>query len=136
MSKEIDRNRSLEELEGSRWPDPLEDSTGLVKAVHRLRRRPIGSLEVEELSRLITQDVGLPWLMPLALGILRETAPNQAAGGFYDDDLLWSVLTRKSSLWEAMPESARELREILAVLTDLSSYLQPEADAFLASAPK
>ncbi|MFD9564167.1 contact-dependent growth inhibition system immunity protein [Streptomyces sp. NPDC059994] len=135
MAKPFDRNKSLEELEGNRWPDPPEGATGLVRAVHSLRRRPVGSLDADELRRLIGQDVGLPWLLLPALEVLRDTAPNQAAGGFFDDDLLSAVLTRKPSLWQAMPESARELREILGMLTGLSPYVQPEADAFLASAP-
>ncbi|MFD9485765.1 contact-dependent growth inhibition system immunity protein [Streptomyces sp. NPDC059991] len=135
MAKPFDRNKSLEELEGNRWPDPPEGATGLVRAVHSLRRRPVGSLDADELRRLIGQDVGLPWLLLPALEVLRDTAPNQAAGGFFDDDLLSAVLTRKPSLWQAMPESAREPREILGMLTGRSPYVQPEADAFLASAP-
>ncbi|MBR8643579.1 hypothetical protein KEF29_39980 [Streptomyces tuirus] len=64
------------------WPP--QDTTSLVKAVHELRRRPVGVLRPDDLARLITQDVG-PWLLPLAVRILGDTAPAQAAGGSYDD---------------------------------------------------
>lgn len=135
MSDHTFRERSLEELEGQRWPDPPADATGLVRAVHRLRKRPIGSLTADELRRLIGQDVGLQWLLPLALEILRETAPAGAAGGFYDDDLLSAVLTRSPETWAAAPEMACEVKEILATLQDLSPYIQPEAEEFLRSLP-
>jgi hypothetical protein len=135
MIRPTDRERTLEELEGQRWPEPSPDATGLVKIVHALRKRPIGSLTVEEMRRLIGQDVGLPWLLPLALEILRETAPSQANGGFYDDDLLSAVLTRSPATWRAAPDLARDLKEILALLEDLSPYIEPDAQKFLEALP-
>ncbi|MEV1049816.1 contact-dependent growth inhibition system immunity protein [Streptomyces sp. NPDC049887] len=131
VNNSIDRQRSLEELEGRRWPEPSLDATGLVKAVHALRARPIGSLSVEELRRLIGQNVGLPYLIPLALEILRDTAPAQAAGGFYDDDLLSAVLTVEPATWTRMPQFAQELKTILATLTDLSPYIESDIQVFL-----
>ncbi|MEU0909296.1 contact-dependent growth inhibition system immunity protein [Streptomyces althioticus] len=65
MSQPVDPTQSLERLEGQRWPEPPEDATPLVIAVHELRRRPVGDLRSDELARLITQDVGLPWLQAL-----------------------------------------------------------------------
>ncbi|MFI8213668.1 contact-dependent growth inhibition system immunity protein [Streptomyces werraensis] len=102
-SQPVDPTQSLERLEGQRWPEPREDATSLVRAVHELRRRPVGHLRSDELARLITQDVGLPWLLPLAVRILRDTAPSQVAGGWYDDDLLYAVVTRKTQVWETVP---------------------------------
>jgi len=136
MSQSTDRSRSLEQLEGQRWPDPPEDTTSMVKNVHELRRRPVGTLEPHELARLIGQGVGLAWLLPLAVEILRETAPNQAAGGFYDDDLLSAVVTVNPEVWAAVPELARELRDAVTMLTDLSRYVKPDVDKFLASLPE
>ncbi|MFE9632494.1 contact-dependent growth inhibition system immunity protein [Streptomyces sp. NPDC006463] len=131
MSKERERNLTLEDLEGERWPEPSAESTGLVKTVHRLRRRPVGELTAYELGRLIGQDVGLRWTLPPALEILRETAPAQNDGGFYDDDLLSAVLTRKASTWAAHPDLTREMREILHLLTDLSPYIERDVKKFL-----
>ncbi|MET9598637.1 MULTISPECIES: contact-dependent growth inhibition system immunity protein [unclassified Streptomyces] len=134
MSKDRERTLTLEALEGDIWPEPPDESTSLVKAVHRLRRLPVGELSAYELGRLIGQDVGLPWTLPLALEILRETAPDQKDGGFYDDDLLSAVLTRKAETWTAHPDLARELRQILDTLTDLSPYIQRDCDKFLEAA--
>lgn len=132
----LDRGRTLEELEGRRWPDPPVDTAALVRNVHELRRRPLGTLEPHELARLIGQDVGLPWLLPLAVEIIRNTAPQQAEGGWFDDDLLYAVVTRKPDLWAAAPELARELKATVAVLTGVSRYVRQEIAAFLAAVPE
>ncbi|MBQ0975234.1 hypothetical protein KBZ00_29545 [Streptomyces sp. RK31] len=136
MSQPVDPTQSLERLEGQRWPEPPEDATSLVRAVHDLRRRPVGDLRPDELARLITQDVGLPWLLPLAVRILRDTAPSQVAGGWYDDDLLYAVVTRKAQVWEQFPELARELKATVETLIDLSRYVREEAAAFRAAVPE
>jgi hypothetical protein len=132
----VDPTQSLEQLEGQRWPDPPQDTTSLVKAVHELRRRPLGELRPDELARLITQDVGLPWLLPLAVRILRDTAPAQAAGGWYDDDLLYAVVTRGPQVWERFPDLARELKTAVETPADLSRHVRDEVGAFLSSLPE
>ncbi|MFI0152687.1 contact-dependent growth inhibition system immunity protein [Streptomyces lydicus] len=87
------------------------------------------------MARLIGQNVGLPWLLPLALTFLRDSAPRQAAGGWFDDDLLSAVLTRKADVWSASPGLAREADGILSVLTDLSPYVQRDIRRFRATLP-
>ncbi|CCK28212.1 hypothetical protein BN159_3833 [Streptomyces davaonensis JCM 4913] len=109
-------SRSLEQLDGQRWPDPPEDTTVMVKNVHELRRRPIGTLEPHELARLICQDVGLPWLLPLAVDILRDAALRQGSGGWYDGDLLYAVASRKPEVWADAPDLARMFKETAAML--------------------
>ena len=136
MPQPVDLTQSLEQLEGQRWPEPPEDTTSLVRAVHELRRRPVGDLRPDELARLITQDVGLPWLLPLAVRILRDTAPSQIAGGWYDDDLLYAVVTRKPPVWEQFPDLARELKATVETLVDLSRYVREEVAAFCAAVPE
>ncbi|MFH9673562.1 contact-dependent growth inhibition system immunity protein [Streptomyces sp. NPDC017405] len=133
LSEFVDRDSTIEDLEGSRWPDPPGDSTHLVRRVHALRRQAIKDLSVEDLRRLITQDVGLRWLLPVALDFLRETAPQEAETGWYDDDLLSAVLTRKEEVWRNAPHLARHLDETVRMLTDLSPYVQQEVDDYRAA---
>ncbi|EST30569.1 hypothetical protein M878_17790 [Streptomyces roseochromogenus subsp. oscitans DS 12.976] len=68
--------------------------------------------------------------------ILREKAPGQAAGGFYDDDLLYAVVTVSPQMWTEFPELARELKEAVTMLTNLSGYVKPDVEGFLASLPE
>ncbi|GGP31351.1 hypothetical protein GCM10018980_65210 [Streptomyces capoamus] len=107
----------------------------MVRSVHELRRRAIKHLTVEDLRRLIAQDVGLRWLLPVALDFLRETAPQEAAAGWYDDDLLSAVLTRRESVWRNAPELARHLDETVRMLTDLSPCIQRKVDQFRTALP-
>ncbi|MFC6984047.1 contact-dependent growth inhibition system immunity protein [Streptomyces cirratus] len=88
-------------------------------------------MNATELARLIGQDVGIPWLLPLSLNLLAETAPHQAAGGFYDDDLLSAVLTRAPATWAAHPELVREVEHVLSSLGEISSYIQDDVNTFL-----
>ncbi len=126
----VDRDKSVEELEEDRWPDPPTDTTPLVRSVHQLRKKPIKDLTVENLRRLVGQDVGLRWLLPVALDFLRETAREEEASGWFDDDLLSAVVTRKEEAWRSAPELARHLDETVRILTDLSPYVQHEVIRF------
>jgi hypothetical protein len=133
LSNFVDRERSTEDLEGDRWPDPPDHTTNLVRSVHELRRRPIKDLSAGDMARLIGQDVGLRWLLPVALDFLRDTVPDEAFTGWYDDDLLSAVLTRKYLLWRSVPDLARHLNETVDMLTDVSVYIQRNIDDFRAS---
>ncbi|MCZ0209097.1 contact-dependent growth inhibition system immunity protein [Streptomyces sp. UMAF16] len=88
---------------------------------------------MEDLRRLIGQDVGLRWLLPVALDHLRETAPQEAATGWYDDDLLSAVVTRAESVRREQPRLARHLDETVRMLTDLSSSIRHEVEGFRAA---
>ncbi|MFJ8055357.1 contact-dependent growth inhibition system immunity protein [Streptomyces sp. NPDC096142] len=132
MPTSTHRSFSLEQLEGQRWPDPSEGSTHMVKNIHELRRKPIAELQAHELARLVGQDVGLPWLLPLAAEHLRDNAASHAAGGWYDDDLLYATVTRSPDTWRSLPEVARDLKETVTGLRDLSRYTKAEVETFLA----
>ncbi|MFF1918603.1 contact-dependent growth inhibition system immunity protein [Streptomyces sp. NPDC058239] len=130
MTRPLNRDRSLEELERARWPAPSADDTRLVATAHALRRQPIGELAVEDMRLLIGQDIGLPYLLPLALEVLRENP--MAEGDMYEGDLLSAVLTRNPSVWAEFSELGRELRVIVSKLTGLPPDLQQRVERFLA----
>ncbi|MEV0304291.1 contact-dependent growth inhibition system immunity protein [Streptomyces prasinus] len=130
MTRPLNRDRSLEELERDRWPAPSADATRLVATAHTLRRRPIGELTVEDMRLLIGQDIGLPHLLPLALEVLRDNP--MAEGDMYEGDLLSAVLTRNPAVWTESFELGRELRVIISKLTDLPPDLQQKVERFLA----
>ncbi|MFG2720908.1 contact-dependent growth inhibition system immunity protein [Streptomyces sp. NPDC048416] len=136
MDLPFDRSRSIEDLEGRRWPSPPGDATTLVLAVHALRKSPISDLTVEQLARLIAQDVGLPLLLPVGVEILQGEAAEGAAGGWFDDDLLTAVLTRNATAWAEAPELAGAIKDVLDMLGhELSPCLRDDADRFRAHLP-
>jgi len=98
--------------------------------VHALRCRPIGELTVEDMRLLIGQDVGLAYLLPLALEVLRDDP--MAEGDMYEGDLLAAVLTRSPAVWNEWSELGRELGVIVSELTDLPQSLMQETARFLA----
>jgi hypothetical protein len=126
----VNRDRSLEELERDPWPAPSGDATRLVVTVHELRRQPICELTVEDMRLLIRQDVGLAYLLPLALEVLRDEP--MAEGDMYEGDLLSAVVTRSPAVWNEWPELGRELGVIVSELTDPPPSLLQEIKRFLA----
>ncbi|MFE0437959.1 contact-dependent growth inhibition system immunity protein [Streptomyces nigra] len=126
----MNRDLSLEELEGRRWSVPAGGETRLMATVRELRRKPIGGLTVEDMRLLIGQDVGLAYLLPLAMEVLRDNP--LAEGDMYEGDLLAAVLTRSAEVWRDFPELRREVREIVSELADVPPALKREVEEFLA----
>src|SRR3954462_2045905 len=94
-------DQSLEELEHADWGEPKYDSY-LVTTIHRLRRVPLRQFSVEDLRIMIGQNIGLQYLVPLAIEHLRRDP--LAQGDFYPGDLLKMVLTADAMFWQNHPE--------------------------------
>jgi hypothetical protein len=67
----FDLNKSLQELDGQHWPAPTFDSH-LVQECHRLHQVPLRDFTIENLCTVIGQDIGLEYLVPLAIEKLRD----------------------------------------------------------------
>jgi hypothetical protein len=102
-------DKSLQELEASDWGEPTCDSH-LVTTIHRLRRVPLRQFSVEDLRIMIGQNIGLQYLVPLALGHLRKNP--LAEGDFYPGDLLKMMLTADPTFWRDHPQWRKEIEEI------------------------
>ncbi|MFD7983840.1 contact-dependent growth inhibition system immunity protein [Kitasatospora indigofera] len=130
MIRVVNRDRSLEELERDRWSAPSGGETRLMATVRELRRKPLGDLTVEDMRLLIRQDVGLAYLLPRAVEVLRGDP--LAEGDMYEGDLLAAVLTRSPEIWSESPELGREVRLIVSELADVPPALKREVEGFLA----
>lgn len=120
--------KTLEEIEGENWREPNYPSH-LVTTCHRLRRVPIGQLNVEDLRILLGQSVGVKYLVPLALEIL-NTNP-LAEGDFYPGDLLSSVLRLDSQIWRQHPDWASRLESIVSAISVVPGNISNERKKFL-----
>ena len=125
MESRARRDLSLEDIDGRAWGDPPADATRLVTEVHRLRRVPIGRLDVEGLRLLIGQHESLDVLVPLALEKL--AADPLAEGDFYPGDLLAAVLTVPGTYWHAHPPERDRLAPVVDTVADPTGDLRDEA---------
>jgi len=92
------QEKTLEQLENDTWSEPTSESH-LVTTCHRLRKVSLGEYDVEDFRIMIGQNIGLPYLIPLALDILNDNP--LAEGDYYPGDLLKSVLTVDGEFWQA-----------------------------------
>ena len=131
MERTFDRTKSLEQLENANWGEPDYDSY-LVTTTHRLRRKPLNEFLVEDLRILIGQQIGLHYLIPLAVESL--SADPLVAGDYYRGDLLKNVLSVRPEFWSEHPELYWQVDGViteLEILRDtIEKQLMPAAESF------
>jgi hypothetical protein len=82
-------DQSIEQLENDYWTD-TNFPTGLIERCFKYRKIPLRHLTIEQLRTLISQNIGLGFLLPAALEILRSNI--LAEGDYFPGDLLSAVL--------------------------------------------
>ncbi|GLR15083.1 hypothetical protein GCM10007907_38730 [Chitinimonas prasina] len=119
----MDLSKSIEQLESAVWeynPYP----SNVVQREQRLRKLALESLSIDDLRFLIGQEIGLPYVLPLAFEHLAE---NPAAGGqMYPGDLLDSVLSVRAAFWEEQADLDRELIDLIPSVESLLELLRDE----------
>ncbi len=102
--------KSLENLEKDYWDEPGYESH-LVKTCHQLRKKPLKEFEIEDLRIMIGQNIGLKFLVPIAIEELKENI--LAEGDYYEGDLLKAVLTSEVSFWTERVDLLDELDKLI-----------------------
>ena len=69
ITKLIDRNQTLEQLENDFWGKPSQGVSSLIASCYNLRQKKIKDFQVEDYRLLIGQQIGLTFLVPLAIEI-------------------------------------------------------------------
>lgn len=103
--------KSLEALEGQRWGEPTYGSY-VVTTSHALRTKPLQDLTDEELRLALSQQLGLPWMLELALQRLEQDPLR--AGDFYPGDVLAAALRLPGEAWDAISGAKERLAGIVA----------------------
>lgn len=106
----IDINKSIEELEGDVWKI-FEFPSELVKRCFELRKVPLNSLEIDDLRLLIIQQIGLSYVVPLAIEMLEKDI--LAEGMYFPGDLLKSILNVPENFWKLNKNYFNQLHAIL-----------------------
>ncbi|WP_406346794.1 contact-dependent growth inhibition system immunity protein [Streptomyces sp. NBC_00648] len=107
-------DRTLDELDPPRWMPPAADATRLVRTVHELRCVPLGELCPADLRILISQQVALPYVLPVAARLLIEEPLLDAY--FYEGDLLLAAINAPASAWAMLPKLGARLRTVIMAL--------------------
>jgi hypothetical protein len=125
-----DLSKTLEELERDYWGEAAEEDTSLVKRAHRLRQKPLNEFKIDDLRFMLLQQIGVPFLLPLALNHL-EANP-LVAGNYYPGDLLSSVIHIDQALLSEMPVLMERIVKVVESGIQLMDQVpedSPEFDA-------
>jgi len=117
------KEKSLENLEKDYWGEPNYDSH-LVKTCHQLRKKSIKDFEIEDLRIMIGQNIGLKFLIPIALDKLKDNI--LAEGDYYEGDLLKAVLTCEKVFWSNESELTNELDAIISANKEILKEKEPD----------
>ena len=119
---------NIEELENDFWSEPELDSYA-IRSCHELRKKPLEEFTVENLRVMIGQQVGLKYLIPLAI---KELSSKPLVGGdLYEGDLLNNILNIPSKFWEENPDWKSQLKQIVQSIPSAPKELQNAANAWL-----
>ncbi|MGW4050245.1 contact-dependent growth inhibition system immunity protein [Streptomyces sp. NPDC004779] len=116
MDRLLHLDRTLDELDPPRWGPPGPDATRLVAKVHELRRLPLGELGPADLRTLISQQVALAHVVPLAARLLFQDPLLDAY--FHEGDLLLAVVSVPASTWDLFPALGARLRTTITTLPE------------------
>ncbi|WNM18246.1 contact-dependent growth inhibition system immunity protein [Flavobacterium capsici] len=123
------QQKTLESLEKKVWPSLNSDeSSYLIKTCNALRKKELQDFTTEDLRIMIGQEIGLPFLIPLALETLKDNL--FAEGDMYEGDLLKNVLEIDTKFWNDNEEYWHQLnnlikerrQEIIEMRFDISKF--------------
>ncbi|MBQ0904311.1 hypothetical protein KBX63_20260 [Micromonospora sp. U21] len=109
------------------WPDPDPDATYLVTRCTELRRKPLADFTAEDLRIMLGQAIGVPSLLPLAVGVLRDDPLVEA--DYHPGDLLLQVLRLPDSAWSGLAAEREQLRAVVADLVAGPALSDPDLSA-------
>ena len=89
--------KSIEQLEKDIWKNPAEFPTDLIEKCYRYRKISIAKLTIEQIRLLISQKIGIEYLIGVALEKLERNI--LAEGDFYKGDLLVTVSSLPTEFW-------------------------------------
>jgi hypothetical protein len=116
MSKDL----TLEQLENDVWTETAFPSK-IVESCYSYRKIPLLSLTVEPFRLLISQRIGLMYLVPLALDVLSSNI--LAEGDLYEGDLFTSVAGLPLTFWQEHPELFLRFNQLKAENEDITEGL-------------
>jgi len=106
------RQKSLDSLEKNTWPALSSDEGSyLIKTCNSLRKKQLQDFTTEDLRIMIGQEIGLYFLMPLAIETLTDNL--FAEGDMYEGDLLKNVLDVDTKFWNDNKHYWQQLNDLI-----------------------
>jgi hypothetical protein len=109
MTQPIDLSQTLTELEHNDWRES-DHPSWLIMTCHALRYKPLREFTASDLETMISQNISMPYLVPLALEHVRMNPLAEAK--YYPGDLLLTLLGSDPGFWESHPWLGNEMRAI------------------------
>ena len=107
----MNRHKSVKQLDTANWKTPATFETGLVKRCYEYVNIPIKDLTIEQLRTLITQKIGVPFILDETIDRLSENI--LAEGDFYLGDLLEATVNLGNDLWTKYPNQKKQLASLI-----------------------
>jgi hypothetical protein len=108
--------KSLQHLE-KRLAPVAEYSSNLVKRCTELFSQPLNEYSIEDMRIMIGQQIGLDYLVPLALEQLNTNILSE--GDYYPGDLLTAILKVDKVYWRNNGSLLKDLRRLVEINNDL-----------------
>jgi hypothetical protein len=98
-----------------------EDVSRLSEIAHSIYQKPLKEFSIEDLRFMISQELGLEVLVPIAADLLQENLLLE--GDYYPGDLLSAVMQVPSSFWKEHQEYYWKVSEMVAGLPSAMHHL-------------
>jgi len=89
--------KSIEQLEKDVWKSPSEFPTDMIEKCYRYRKISIAELTNQQIRLLISQKIGVDYLIGIALEKLERNILTEC--DFYEGDLLIAVSSLPTKFW-------------------------------------
>lgn len=90
--------KSIEQLENNYWKKESEFPSNLIEKCFEYRKIKLSELTIEQIRLLISQEIGIKYLIEIALKKLELNI--LAEGNLYEGDLLDSVSKISNEFWK------------------------------------
>lgn len=118
----------MNDLYGAKPLEPPYPSQ-LVESCEKVCATPLKDLSASQIRLLVGQKTGLKWLMPMALGILRDNPLVEAS--HFQGDLLQACLNVEEGFWRKHEDMWSELNGILGDLDEAVEDLKTHRETFM-----
>jgi len=103
--------KSIEQLEKDIWKEPSEFPTDMVEKCYRYRKINIAELTNEQIRLLISQQIGIEYLIGISLEKLERNVLTEC--DFYEGDLLVAVSKLPIKFWNKNQTEFRNFKSIV-----------------------